>query len=160
MIDTKMAISEWLDATVDAAKETAETMLGYETVTTIEMSDGWPDKLSGSYIPLVSEEYKLQIGLISDSMGCSELAEKLLGMEPPSKEDIADSVGEIMNMIAGGVKNRVNDRATSLKIGFPIYVVGSIHVSDNMEKAIAEVRFDNTKAKIVILQLRNSGKGA
>lgn len=155
MIDTKLSVDDWATATSEATQETAETMLAFEKVEVVNEKVEWPEKLSGSYIPLVSEEYKLQIGLVSDTDGCNKLTEQLLGMEPQSKEDVADSIGEIMNMIAGVVKNKVNDKVEGLKIGFPIFVIGNIHTSENMERAVIDIKMDDVCSKIIVLQLRN-----
>src|ERR1700690_4029619 len=98
-----VALDVWLHATVDAASEFATTTLDcvLESVT----SNGeLPVDLTGCFVALVGEEGSLQIGLASDTAGCQTLAKALFASDDDlPEEDVGDALGEIANVIAGGV---------------------------------------------------------
>lgn len=155
MIETKIKIADWAKVTTKAAEETLREVLAMESVKVIDGEVDFSENYSGAYIPLTSQDYKLQIGLASNSQGCNLLTKQLLGTEPESKEDLADSIGEIVNMIVGAVKNEVNEKIKDLKIGLPIYVIGTIHPTENMERTRINIKLDDVTVQIIILQSRS-----
>jgi hypothetical protein len=115
---------EWLSFTRDAAAEIATSALGMGNVrwqrppgTTL------PSDLCGVYIPLMAEGYSVQIGLLGRRDVCASLAKSLLGMGPDEvltdDADVFDAVGEVTNMVAGGVKVRAAPQI-SVQLGLPL----------------------------------------
>jgi hypothetical protein len=115
---------EWLSFTREAAAEIATTALGMGTVrwqqppgTTL------PADLCGVYIPLLAEGYSVQIGLLGRPDVCVSLAKSLLGMGPDETLaddlEVFDAVGEVTNMVAGGVKVRAATQI-DVKLGLPL----------------------------------------
>jgi chemotaxis protein CheX len=61
-------------------------------------------------------------------IGCAKsIAMSMLGMDPSeelSEAEIADSVGEVTNMVLGGFKARVRDSIGNLEVSIPSVVMG------------------------------------
>ncbi|MBN1824886.1 MAG: chemotaxis protein CheX [Candidatus Eisenbacteria bacterium] len=157
MTTTKSTIQEWLNAAVDATEELSTTALGFEGTEVLATQESLPHDLAGSYIALVGEETSLQVGLASSDAGVMILAKALLGMDPDDEEalsesDVSDALGEIANIVAGGVKNRMADRDPSMKLGLPMIVHGHVQATDRMQTAIADVRIGPVEAQLLVLR--------
>jgi hypothetical protein len=124
-------LSELLDAAAASAQEIASGPLGASHLSWAGASDQkLPPNLCGIYIPLLSDEFALQLGLLATRDVCTTLARALLGdvdgAEPmESDADVFDAVGEVTNMIAGQVKVLLADRLP-LKVGVPLALKGRV----------------------------------
>jgi hypothetical protein len=117
-------LAEWMSFTRDAAAEIATSALGMGN-TRWQHPAGvtLPTDLCGVYIPLMAEAYSVQIGLLGSRDVCTSLAKSLLGMGPDETladdSDVFDAVGEVTNMVAGGVKVRAAAQI-SVQLGLPL----------------------------------------
>lgn len=144
----------WLEAFVGATKEVAEGFLGLDSeLVTQEVGVCQPS--SGAYIAVAGKRSTRHLGLVCDEQGRQILAEAMLCVgdddDPLDKEDVTDAVGEVMNIIAGGIKQRLLDRDPSLKLGIPIFVEGRAHSPIHCQGGQAEVLLGQVAAKLVIL---------
>lgn len=133
-------VKGWVDSLADATSELLET-LGLERVDVRRYSERSPEGMGGAYIPLVSEEHSVQLAVISDPAGCYALARLLLMMEPDeelSEPDMADAMGEWINIVGGGVKTRMIEAAPGLALGLPVFIHGYVLPTQHMEMTIAE----------------------
>lgn len=79
----------------------------------------------GAYIPIMHEDETRYIAFLTSEEICNLLTRELFQSEESdvlTKEEIADAVGEIINMIAGVVQRKLEDRLPNVRLGFPIYV--------------------------------------
>jgi CheY-specific phosphatase CheX len=86
-------------------------------------------------VGLETGEITLQIGIDVDEAGAAKLTRALLMMEEDEEvelEDITDAMGEIANMVAGGVKSRLIAVESSLTIGLPHFVEGETDDSNTL----------------------------
>src|SRR6187549_2296963 len=109
-------LEDWLDAAAVSAREIAGGTLGAsQTDWAGASSSALPGDLWGVYIPLLTEGFSLQLGVLGTRDVCAGLARALLGDldgdSVSSDEDVFDAVGEITNMVAGNVKVLLADRA-------------------------------------------------
>jgi len=115
-----------------------------------------PDRSAGAYLPLLWAEGSVQLALVSDEAGCAAIARGLLGMGPAealSPPEVADAVCEVMNILAGGVKARLRQRA-ALRLGLPTFFRGPVQPTDRMGVAALAVRAGHLAATLVVLHPR------
>lgn len=149
-----LELSEWLEAAADASQEIATGPLG-ATVTSWRDCSGeaLPGNLCGVYIPLVSDDLALQFGMLASRDVCIEIARSLLGMTPDeevgSDEDVFDAVGEVSNLVAGGVKVRVADRC-NVNLGVPLALQGKVFPSSGSSSVQGVVRVGESDVWLVM----------
>jgi len=146
----------WADALVSATNELATTSLGYEEDTIISTISDLPDIPMYSLVALAGDDTTLQIGMAATPEDCMELSRTLLGMEPEdeelSEQDLVDALGEIVNVLAGGVKTRMAHVAASMRIGLPIVLKGTVNVSKSTDVSATLIRWDAAEAQLVLLR--------
>ena len=125
-----MHLTEWMSLAADSAAEIAAGALGMGSVRWQHPSGAsLPPDLYGVYIPMLTDGGAVQLGLLGRRDVCAQLAKSLLGMGPDealeSDSDVFDAVGEVTNMVAGGVKVRAAARL-DVKLGLPLALSGSI----------------------------------
>lgn len=150
--------ADWLDSVTHAAEELAQVALGFMGVELLGPPDELPKGMYGSYIQLVGES-SVHIGLCAEEDECVHLSKALLGMEDGediTREEIADAMGEIVNIIAGSVKTRMVDRVGELTIGLPVHFFGHIQCSDHQELSVEVIRLGEIDAVIIALCERES----
>ena len=128
------AVSDWVAAMADASTELALS-LGIDGVELLGWHDVPPTGMAGAYIPLLAEDETLQLALLATPAGCADLARLLLGMESDeavSDADIADAVGELVNIVAGGVKQRMQEGAGGLRLGLPVFIHGYVQPTQQL----------------------------
>lgn len=124
-----MNLNDWMNLAADAAAEIATGALGMANARWQHPSGAaLPDDLCGVYIPLMADGASVQLALLGHREVCAQLAKSLLGMRPDEVlEDesmLFDAVGEVTNMVAGGVKVRAAERL-DVKLGLPLAFRGT-----------------------------------
>jgi hypothetical protein len=119
-----MNLTDWMNLAADAATEIATGALGMASTRWLQAPDtALPDDLWGVYIPLMTDGDCVQLGLLGRRDVCAQLAKSLLGMSPDEAlEDdstVFDAVGEVTNLVAGGVKVRAAAHI-NVKLGLPL----------------------------------------
>jgi CheY-specific phosphatase CheX len=144
-------LDDWLKATIDAAREFTSTTLDAALVPGEQGADISRD-LTGCFVALIGDERSLQIGLASNAAGCQILAQALFASdEPLSDEDVTDALGEIANVIAGGVKKRMATFQLPLAIGLPIVMDGHLRLSERQQMIAADVRLGQVPVRLLII---------
>jgi CheY-specific phosphatase CheX len=161
---TNIAPSQWLDAALSATTELAKTSLGFSLVTVVAKLDKLPGDMAGAWVALVGSGTSMQVGIASSLEGCHGLARAFLRMPesegPLSEDDMVDALGEMANVIAGGVKRRVAHLDPSTRLGLPIVVRGKVEAGDRLHAAIAEVRLGAIAAQVIVLCDRHASGSA
>jgi len=125
-----MNLDDWMNFAADAAAEIATSALGVAS-TRWQRAPGaaLPDDLCGVYIPLMTDGDSVQLGLLGRRDVCAQLAKSLLGMGPEETLDddstVFDAVGEVTNLVAGGVKVRAAAHV-NVKLGLPLALSGTV----------------------------------
>lgn len=161
MSDATATLEQWIDAFAEAMIELAQTTLGFEesrvTGTRSELTQG---SQAGAYLPLICTQGPVQLGIVGAMESCEGLARALLGMGPEdealSAEDLADALGEVINIAAGSVKSRLGDRVPALTLGLPMFVIGRIQTTEHMETAVAETTMGPITAELVVIRPKSS----
>lgn len=130
-----------IHAVADSAGELCESVLNLRMTRLTPVEFATPLRpVQCVSVGLVNESVAMQIGLTADGAGRELLTRSLLGFSPEdavSEQDVADALAEVANILAGGVKTRLNDQYPALKLGLPIWsVLGpGIRQASRVEKA-------------------------
>lgn len=82
----------------------------------------------GSSIALTAENGGWQLAVMGSKGGCETLSRGMFAMEPnemPEMEDLADAMGEIVNVAAGVLKSSRADAGQKVQLGLPLFMEGS-----------------------------------
>lgn len=155
--ESPVSIDDWTEASTAAVEELAATALGFADVAfRVYDQDELPEGVSGAYIPIVSDGVSVQIGVVAGESGCQDLARALLCMEPEDGAledgDMADALGEVVNILAGGVKGRLIDRQPDLRLGLPVFLRGRIHLNGSYEHSVTQMSLGPVDAQLHIIR--------
>jgi CheY-specific phosphatase CheX len=156
----KLTVRQWLDALTGCIDEFAITTLGCENTEILSVQDSLPEGMRGAYLAMLSLDESVQIAVVSSRSGCMQLSASLLGMEPDEVDaltdaDVADAMGEVINIIAGMVKVKVSDMVPSLNLGLPLFMDGRIKTMPTQEAGAAEVRLGDIQVQLCVIQQRD-----
>jgi len=150
-------IERWMDAAAAAAEEIASQALGMET-SACEGDAAAPAGF-GAFVALSGSDDKVQVGVVLDVAGGETLARALLGMPEVeafgSEGDLADAFGEIVNMVAGGVKTRMNEQIPGLQLGLPLCVKSLIPPAHAVQCS-RRLRIGSVPLAVVVLSHGNA----
>ncbi len=147
-------MQSWMDAICQVTDELSTTMLGFSEFfrsdEPVSLDDIKDKKIK---LACVGDHSRVMLGVVADEQSGPALARALLGMEPDEQideADIDDALGEIANMIAGGVKTQVDQ---TLKIGVPSIDGDFGSLSDAKSLGLALVRSDSVPFHLVVALL-------
>lgn len=123
----------WQAAIEPAASEIAQSLLGFERahVRSVDRDYSPRDKM-GAHLPLLGGPKAIELALVGTDVRCRELAAAMLQTTPEKLElpEIADAVGEALNMLGGAIKRRFN--APELELGLPLFVLGHVQKTSSI----------------------------
>jgi hypothetical protein len=109
----------------------------------------------GGYISLLGESDSIRLGVSASAEGCAALARGLLelddGVEVPNKE-VADALCEMVNIIAGHLKAKVQAQTGRLNIGLPMFLTEPPRTNGNLEVAVQSADIGGTPVALVIMR--------
>jgi CheY-specific phosphatase CheX len=147
--------SIWLDATVSAMAEICSTTLAMDIRTGVE-APKLPENLTGCFVALVGQDDSLQVGLASDAAGCQTLARTLFAADDElSDTDVNDALGEIANILAGGVKTRMAATHTGISLGLPIVMEGHLRVTDRQQVVQLDIALGEVPVRLLVVCSRD-----
>ncbi|MBU0753959.1 MAG: chemotaxis protein CheX [Planctomycetes bacterium] len=151
----------WLDSMHDAVKEMAVTMLGVreDSIRIEKDNEAAAAALfeESTYFTTISLDEDLQVRIVSDIEGCLCLSGALMGLTPKDAEvlspsQIADAMGELVNIVAGILKTRLADHLSSVNLGLPNFLKGRVRPTADQEICAMMVGFNEVKFQVVILR--------
>ena len=147
---------DWLEVLMSVTEEFAHDTLGFTSYEHLNSHDRAPESGTGTYIPLVGARASLEMAIVSTDQGCRQLAGALLGMDAAESEelpqdDVVDAFCEIINIVSGVVKQRVNEEDSSFNLGLPIFVQGQIRVMEHQGTAVAQVKMGDIPVQLVVV---------
>lgn len=155
-------LGAWLADLEGAAEEVATSALALPGMQVGARHEA-PPPLHGAYIGLVGPAGAVQIGIASSPEGCQALAKGLMGMAPADPDlpdaEVADAVCEIINIVAGGFKARVRDRASQLQMGLPVFIKGAVQATERIAVRVAEVRLGDVPGALLLVHPRAGAEG-
>jgi CheY-specific phosphatase CheX len=152
----------WLPDLEGAFEDIASPAMGFPGMEVVHRHRT-PRAANVALLGLNGPDGAVQIGLASDEDGCQALARGLLGLtpdeEPLPEAEAADAFCEIVNIAAGAFKVRLRDRACPLQMGLPIYVQGIVQATEHASVQVADVRFGEARASLLLIHPRRAAKG-
>jgi hypothetical protein len=150
-------LTKWLDAAAESAREIAAGPLGFARTTWGESARTLPDDLYGVYVPLLTETMALQLGILAGRDVCAKLARSLVGAEATepleTDEDVLDAVGEVTNLVAGGVKVRLASEC-NINVGVPLALKGRVIPSHGSQSVHRLMQLDDSDVWLVMTGTR------
>ncbi|MCK5241424.1 hypothetical protein KAR34_03120 [bacterium] len=143
---------DWLAATAQSAKELVETTLGFKDFKVLPKVIIDEEIQCGSYIEIIAGQDKITIGMLTNRVGSQKITEGLLGMEPMSEEDEADSLKEIINILAGRTKIKMQKKVKGLQIGKPFFFKGNIHFRGKVESMSNSELWGGNPVTLIVIQ--------
>ena len=150
---TVIELDRWDDAVRTGLLEVG-AMMGLE-ITLGAVSAEELHGMGGSYISLAGPDLALQIGIVSTSAGCRSIAASLLSLELDmaaelSDADVADGVGEFVNVMAGVLKTQVQDTNAGMRLGLPMFIVGDVHSGNHVSMRRIDWRLGDHSCSAVL----------
>jgi len=153
MLNT-LTTQDWMQVIQETACEVATVALGFEECVKGPENVKIRSGLSGAYLPLSTTTEQIQVGLLADDAGCQALAKALLGMEQTEPDlsmgDMSDSFSEIVNMLAGGLKRRLEGRV-DVKLGLPLFVNGVVQPNSHITILATELQLGAVEAVVLLV---------
>ena len=113
----------WLVALTESIEELAEMNLGMDVGQAQRLEEPAKDVQSTASIELKSPEGSWLVSISADPSGCQQLARALLGLEEGEEDlastDVEDAFGEVLNILAGGLKKRLSASEGEIHLGLP-----------------------------------------
>ncbi len=124
------SLPEVVKLSVDGLIEVCQSMLGISLKPVGPITSFEPTGLEhGSCISLTRPGKSWNLALFGTTTSCKNLARALLSMSPEENignEELADALGEILNMVAGITKRKgPPGEGQSVQIGLPLFMSGT-----------------------------------
>lgn len=141
-----------LDALALAAEEIAATSFGGLPVEATTTSPD-PSDCCAALVSLVVDEHPAHVGLLLPQPATQPLAKLFLGAAVEDEDfpeaDVADALCELANLLAGGMKRRLVDRA-AIKVGLPLFAAAA-RSPDGVAQSRRSLRFGDAAIDVVLL---------
>jgi hypothetical protein len=151
-------LAQWQVAVEGAANEIATYALSFEGATVgAAVSHSVVDGLVGAHIPMLGGPEALELALVGEPANCRRLAAAMLMTDDPSslsESDVADAVGEAINMLAGSVKRRMQSDGTELELGLPVFIVGHIKHTEHISVSPLPAKFGPIDMFVLVVSRR------
>ena len=156
----------WLEALASATAELSTTTLELNGCHVLGERTSDED-LSGGYIALVGDKCSVQIAVAASPKTCRAIAGRLFEMNEEEAQDlpdgdVADAIGEVVNIVAGGVKSQMSSYDASLQLGLPFVIEGVIESTKRLRTKYLEADLGSgTKVVLVaIVDTRHAADAA
>jgi hypothetical protein len=144
-------LDAWSRAAVAAFGELAVSTLGLEDARPEETRPGYPDVGHGAAVPILAAA-PMQVGVFGTPEACAAFARALLGMTPDEEmpeTDVADALGEIVNIVAGQMKTAMS--AGSAKLGTPLFIKGEVDGGTHQDACTTTIAVGTFKADVLMM---------
>lgn len=155
-----MELDGWLHAAAECAGEVATAALGIESTAWRQVPvASLPHGLWGAYIPLLcTPGQSMQLGLLAGHDTCKRLTCALLGVPPEESSltdaDIFDAVSEVTNLVAGGLKARV-DGEVHVTLGVPLSFSGRVFPGAEGQSTLGLLQLDRDDVWLMLTGARS-----
>jgi hypothetical protein len=152
-MSSKLTLAQWRAAVAGAATEIATYALQLPAAVVQDpVGAEGASAMIGAHIPMMGGGQAFDLAVVAVAEDCKALARAILCMAPGAAirdAEVADAVGEIVNMLAGSVKRRMSsDR--DLELGLPIFLHGYIQPSEKLTVIALPTRFGTIETMVLI----------
>lgn len=158
-MSTGVTIDDWLQASVEGLREVATTALGFDVLEVGAVREAMPADVGGAFIPLSGERDSAQVGLAGGPRERKLVSGALMQMPPDeaaelTNSDVADALGEIVNIAAGVIKQRLQPKLGALALGLPLFINGQVEATERVVTRVADLTMGNISLVLVIVRAR------
>jgi hypothetical protein len=150
----KLTLAQWRTAVAGAAGEVATYALSLPgAVVHDPVGLECASSMIGAHIPVIGGGQAFDLALVSSADGCQALSRAILCLgdgAPLRDAEVADAVGEIVNMLAGAVKRRMAGSGAELMLGLPLFLHGYIQPTDRLSVLTLPTRFGAIDTMVLI----------
>jgi hypothetical protein len=157
-------VHQWLEASLAATREVAATALDVP-----ELGEGAPmdgadlRDWTGAFVSLAGDGNSLLVGISTPAASRNALAGMLLGMTPEEsaeleEEDLADALGELINLIGGLAKTHMTGPQQSLQLGLPFVAPSGLRTPHGVERSRVELRLGDLEASLSVMRQPSTEK--
>ena len=151
---SKISPVQWRAAVDGAAREIATYALSLPDATVGDpVGLDRANAMIGAHIPLIGGGRAFDLALVASPEGCQALSRAILCMTDGaalSDAQVADAIGEIVNMLGGTVKRRISGHGADLELGLPIFLHGYIQPTDRLMVLALPTRFGAIETMVLI----------
>jgi CheY-specific phosphatase CheX len=153
---SKLTLDHWRSAIQTAAQDVATHALSFPgAVVRDPVGLEAATAMIGAHIPLIGSAsgQAFDLGLVASADDCQALSRAILCMGPgPALRDaeVADAVGEILNMLAGSMKRGLSGLGADLALGLPIFVHGYLQPTDRLSVIAFPTRFGKIDTIVLV----------
>lgn len=122
----------WLTAAVNATNDFVINALDEQYINSSSLDEAKradPTQLSGAYLLLDCGAYQVEVGVLVDLENLMQITRKMLSLSPQApldREQMSDALNEIVNIISGGIKSRLNDQVEGgITLGLPRFLTNT-----------------------------------
>jgi hypothetical protein len=155
----KLTPAQWRTAVEGAATEIATYALSFSGAIVHDPVDlSRASSMIGAHIPMIGGGQAFDLALVSSAEGCLGLSRAILCAAPTAvlrDAEVADAVGEIVNMLAGAVKRRLSGQRADLELGLPLFLHGYIQPTDRLSVIALPTQFHTIETMVLIAGQRN-----
>lgn len=146
-------VDAWLAAAEEALREVAQTALGGADISAAVSVAVAPAGVGGAYLQLMSEREAVVVGLCAGDAALRHVSGALLGASGAdlAPADVTDAVGEVANMLAGGVKRRMSAANPGLQLGLPLFIQGHLEPRERQALRMRQLRLSPDIALFVVV---------
>jgi hypothetical protein len=145
-------LDQWLNTALEAMSEVVTAALDLPHYEVRALGEPLPEGLFGAYVPLSMRTSLLYVGVLAELQTCRFVGRALLGIlpheEPECESHVFDAVGEVANLLAGGIKQR--NCTGDIQLGLPSRVQGSSYPPLGVSSASARVTLAGKDAWVVL----------
>ncbi len=120
-----------------------------------------PGDLHGAYVTLRLPNASMDLGVAATLEHCHQVARTMLqlGSDEPdvAGHDLNDVLGEIANMVAGGLKQRLIEQVQPIGIGTPVALQGQAHPLSQVSTRRAVLRLPTSELWLVLSGPESAG---
>ena len=150
----KLTLAQWRTAVEGAATEISTNALSFAgPVVRDPVALDRAAAMIGAHIPLLGDGQAFDMALVALPEDCLALSRAILMADagaPLRPEEVADAVGEIVNMLGGGVKRRMSGQGADLVLGLPIFLHGYLQPTDRLTVTALPTRFGSIETIVLI----------
>jgi hypothetical protein len=150
----RISPAQWRAAVEGAASEIARYALSFTGAVVLDpVGLECTTEMVGAHIPLVGPGQAFDFALVASPGNCQALSRAILCMKdgaPLRDAEVADAIGEIVNMLAGTVKRRLAGHGAELELGLPIFLHGYIQPTDRLTVIALPTRFEAIETIVLI----------
>jgi hypothetical protein len=150
----KPSLAQWRVAIDGAAREIATCALSFRGAEVLDpVGADRAVQMIGAHLPVLGGGRAFDLSLVSSPDGCRAMARAMLCLDANATlrdTEMADAIGEMVNMLGGTLKRRLSSQLGDMVLGLPIFVHGYIQPTERLSIIALPTRFGEIDTIVLI----------